>query len=459
MPAVRRREAALLAVAAVMGMSVAMAEPSSPRLPSTREIEFSDEKVNALNLDVGVGAIQSDNISRVSTNEESGTVAIGGVNLKLRQNTRRLQADVDADIGYEHFVDGESEDGVIGQARGVVTIGLLPDTFEWFLEDQFSQSRVDVFSADTPENRQNVNRFETGPDAQFRLNDTLSLRVNGRYAAADYETSAADGDRVSGSIALARQLGTAREASFNISSEDVNFDDVGNVGYQRNSAYLRYLTQSSRTELSADLGYNRIEDDFGVSADGMLLDILLLRRVSADSRLSLNLGTRFSDAGEIVLLAPGSDRGGLDPVAVNGEPFEGRHVNLAWEFDRNRTSFGVFVEYRQERYEDSVDSDRDMLIFSAHVYRRLSSRIEMYARVENAREDFDNAGSYNKGLLGNLGIMARLGNSARIGFEGVYRDRQSTNTVSEYTENRMSLYIVWSPLSRGQEAPPRWQWN
>jgi len=458
MSAIRRSDAALLAIVAVLGVSVASAQ-TAPRLPSSREIEFADEKVNALNLDVGVGATQSDNISRVSTNEESGTVAIGGLNLKIRQNTRRLQADVDADIGYEHFVDGESEDGVIGQARGVVTVGLVPESVEWFLEDQFSQSRVDVFSADTPENRQNVNRFETGPDAQLRLNDTLALRLSGRYSAADYETSAADGDRVSGSIALARQLGTAREASFNVSSEDVNFDDAANVGYQRNSAYLRYEAQSSRTELSADLGYNRIEDDLGVSAEGMLLDVLLLRRVSADSRLSLNLGTRFSDAGEVVLLAPGTERGGLDPLVVNGEPFEGRHVNLAWEFDRNRTSLGVFVEYRQERYEDSVDSDRDMLIFNAHVYRRLSSRIEMYARVENAREDFDNAGSYNEGLLGNLGFMVRLGNTARIGLEGVYRDRQSTNTVSEYTENRLSLYVVWSPLSRGQEAPPRWQWN
>jgi len=458
MRASRRRDAALFSIAAVLGMSVAMAEPS-PRTPSARGIEFADEKVNSLNLDVSVGAIQSDNISRTSTNEEDGTVAIGGLNLKYRQNTRRIQADVDADIGYEHYLDNESEDGVIGQARGVVTVGLVPDNLEWFLEDQFSQSRVDLFSADTPENRQNVNRFETGPDAQLRLSDAYALRLSGRYAGVDYETSAADGDRVSGSIAIARQLGTAREASFNISSEDVNFDDAGNVGYQRNSAYLRYVAQSSRTELSADVGYHRIEDDLGTSADGMLLDVLLLRRLSANSRLSLNLGTRFSDAGEIVLLPPGAESGGLDPIAVNGEPFEGRHVNLAWDFERNRTSIGLFVEYRQERYDNSVDSDRDLLMYSAHIYRRLTSRIEVYARVENAREDFDNADSYNEGLVGNLGIMARLGNSARIGLEGVYRDRQSTNTVSEYTENRLALYVVWSPVSRGQEALHRWQWN
>src|SRR6187402_3560966 len=123
MPAVRRKEAALYLIAAVLGSSVAMAEPS-PRLPSAREIEFADEKVNSLNLDVSIGAIQSDNISRVSTNEEDGTVAIGGLNLKFRENTRRLQADVDADLGYEHYLDDESEDGVIGQARGVVTVGL-----------------------------------------------------------------------------------------------------------------------------------------------------------------------------------------------------------------------------------------------------------------------------------------------------------------------------------------------
>jgi hypothetical protein len=83
----------------------------------------------------------------------------------------------------------------------------------------------------------------------------------------------------------------------------------------------------------------------------------------------------------------------------------------------------------------------------------------MYARIHNAREDFDNVGGYNEALLGNLGVMMRLGNTARIGLEGVYRDRESTNTVSEFTENRLSLYVVWSPISRGQEVPYRWQWD
>src|SRR6478735_2615031 len=181
MTALRRRDAALLAIVAALGGSVARAE-TTPRLSQSREIEFNEEKVSQLNLDVALGAIQSDNIARTSANEESGTVTITGLNLKYRENTRRIQADVEADVGYEHYLDGIFDDGVIGEADGVVTIGLLPESFEWYVEDQFTQARVDTFAADTPENRQNVNRFETGPDVQLRLTDALQFRFSGRYS-------------------------------------------------------------------------------------------------------------------------------------------------------------------------------------------------------------------------------------------------------------------------------------
>jgi hypothetical protein len=427
---------------------------TTPGRSFVREIEFAKEKVDTLNVDLSLGAIQSDNVARVSTNEESGAVAISSLDLKYRENTRRINADVDADIGYEHFLDETFDDGVIGQADGVVTVGLLPERVEWTLEDQFRQARVDPFGGDTPDNRQNVNRFATGPDLRLHLNDAMAMRFSGRFARVDYETAAADGDRVGGSVALVRHLGPAREASFNVSRESISFDDdAANVGYDRDSAFVRYETRNSRTELTADLGYMRIQDELGKTANGMLLDVLLLRRVSPDSRLALNVGTRFSDSGDIVRLTPGTDRGDIDPVVVlaNAQPFEGRFVNLGWEFARNRTSLGVFVEYRQQRYTDAAEFDRDMLTYGAHLNRSLSPRIEVYGRVHNQREDFDNSGSFIEELQGNLGVMVHFGISAYIALDGQHMDRKSTNSVSEYTENRLSLFLVWTPVSRSRQ--------
>lgn len=450
-PAVRCRDAALFAIVAVLGGGVAIAQ-TTPGQSSGHAIEFADEKVRALDLSLALGAIQSDNVGRVSTNEESGTVAISSLYLKYRENTRRINADIDADMGYEHFLDEQYEDGVIGRADGVVTLGILPERVEWSVEDQFRQARIDPFGADTPENRQDVNRFATGPDVRFDLNDALAMRISGRYSQVDYQKATLDGDRVSGSIALVRQLSTARSASFNVARESVNFDDASNVGYDRDSAFVRYEATSSRTELTADLGYMQIKDDLGKSASGELLDILLLRRLSLDSRLALNIGTRFSDSGDIARLTPGTDRGGLDPVVVltNALPFQGRYINLGWEFDRHRTRLGAFVEYRQDRYTDSSQFDRDLVIYGAHANRRLSPRSEVYLRVQKSDEDFD-SGGYNKELNGSVGLMVRLGISARIALEGQHVDRESTNTASDFTENRVSLFLVWTPVARGKQ--------
>lgn len=447
------RDVALLAVVAALAGSVATAQ-TTPGISSATAIEFANEKERTLSLDLAIGGIQSDNVARVSTDEESGSVAISTLNLKYRENTRRIMADVDADIGYEHFLDETFEDGVIGRADGVVTVGLLPETFEWSVEDQFRQARVDPFGSDTPENRQNVNRFSTGPNVRLRLNDDLAIRFNGRFARVDYEESVADGERLSGTLALVRPLGTAREASFNLSRESVDFDSAsGTVGYDRDSAYVRYEARGSRTELAADLGYMRIQDELGETADGAVLDFMLLRRVSSNTRLSLNLGTRFSDSGDIVSLTPGMDRGSLDPVVVltNPQPYEGRFVNVGWAFDKHRTGLGAFAEFRQEIYSDSSQFDRDMQIFGAYATRRLSNRFEVYARVQSSREDFDNAGSYIEEKQGNLGVILRMGRSGRIALDGLHRDRKSTNTVHDYTENRLSLFVIWTPVSRSTQ--------
>jgi hypothetical protein len=453
MRALRRMDKGLLAIVAILGGSVATAQ-TTPGQSSAGAIEFANEKVSAFSLSLALGGIQSDNVARVSTNEESGSLATSTLNVKYRENTRRVRADVDADIGYEHYLDETFDDGVIGRADGAVTVGLVEETLEWTFNEQFRQARVDVFGADTPENRQNVNRFSTGPNARIRLNDELAIRLNGRFARVDYEEAAADGDRYSGAAALVWQLGTAREASFNVSSEAANFDNAsGNVDYNRDRVYLRYEAKDSRTEFSADLGYMRIEDDLGKKADGAMLDVLMLRRVSSNTRFSVNLGTRFSDSGDIVSLTPGTDSGNLDPVVVlaNPQPYEGRFVNVGWAFDRHRTGMGAYVEYRQERYTGASLFDRNMQIYGAYVNRRLTPRFELYARVHSSIEDFDNSSTSIKEKQGNAGLMMRLGRLTRIDLDALHRDRKSSNTATDFTENRLSLYLIWTPVSRSNQ--------
>jgi hypothetical protein len=81
----------------------------------------------------------------------------------------------------------------------------------------------------------------------------------------------------------------------------------------------------------------------------------------------------------------------------------------------------------------------------------LSPRFEVYARAHTSREDFDNSASYIDEKHGNLGVMVRLGRACRIDLDALHRDRKSTNTATNFTENRLSLFLIWTPVSRSNQ--------
>ena len=404
----------------------------------------------ALDVSFSAGVSGSDNIGRESGNERSGTIGLAGVQLTYAQNSRRLKSDIDVNATYENYSDDAFDDDVIGGANAELNFGIVPDRFNWIALENFGQVTSDPFAADTPDNRENINYFTTGPDFLLHFGDEMSLRLSARYSDVQYEVAETDGTQYSGTLALSRAVSTASSISIIVDGSRYEFDNSAiNTDYDRRQLYLRYEAQGRRTVLNADLGYTTI--DIGDrSPDGALARFSLSRRLSPSASLTASLGTQFSDAGE--MFRDGQQTSGVvtdtSSVVGTGEPFRSDFGSLGFDFDRNRTMIGVEIRAEHERYETSTLLDRDLLYVDARALRHLSPTIDASVFARLTRQEFTNVDfDSNDRDIGAI-LSWNVGRRVALRFQYDHLTRTSSVDGSDYTENRASLRIFWSPMAR-----------
>jgi len=417
--------------------------------PQSRPVDEERRAGSRFDYSLTGGGTWSDNVGLVPVDEVDGTIARAGVQLTYIDVTRRFDSDIDVNAMYEHYLDDTFEDNVVGGVDGRVTVGIVPERFLWDFQDNFGQVTSDPFAATTPENRENINYFTTGPDFIMRFGAATSLKVSGRFSDVNYETSEVDSQQTMATINLTRQ--TSGSATVGLIGEvsNIDFKDEVNPDYDRNQAYLRYQLENSRTELTIDGGYTTLDSENGNEA-GLLARVEMTRRVSSAGSLSLRAGSEFSDSGDV--FRAGQDALGASQSTSNvvgsSDPFENRYAILGFDFDRNRTGAGVTYQYRRELYVDETSDDRTLNVWSVYMTRQLSARLETRIYADFAHQEFDNSDFESDEMRAGASLSLALGRTLSMRFTFDHIDYEGTGVSSEYTENQASLFIDWSPVRR-----------
>ncbi len=410
----------------------------------------AQERAQGLDLSLTGGGSWSDNIGRVALDEEEGTIGRAGVEIGYEQRSRRIETDIDLNAAYEHYFDDTYDDDVIGGVDASLNLGIVPERLLWVFQENFGQITSDPFAASTPENREDINYFTTGPDLLLSFGSATSLRLSGRYSDVNYEFQNVDNQQYGASLSLARRLSGTATLSFNVEGTRFEFDDpVANDDYDRYQAFVRYDVEGSRTRLTVDAGYTSLDIDEETS-DGLLARLSLVRQLSPASALTVTAGTQFSDAGD--MFRSGQDNLGvsLDSSSIVGtsDPFESNFGSLAYDFNRNRTAFGFSATYSKEQYETATTLDRDLTTYAAYFSRQLSRAVSARVFLQLEQEEFDVSGFEDEELGGGAYLDWRLGRTLSLRLQYDRFDRDSTDPTTEYTENRVSLFAIWSPMER-----------
>lgn len=401
-------------------------------------------------LSVSVGVTHSDNIGRVSQNEQSETMPEAGLSLSL-QREGRLEADLSADLLYRSYSDNVFDDELVGGLDARLIYAFVPDRFSWSVQDNFGQGFIDRQAVETPDNRQNLNYFSTGPNFTIPLGARTSLSISGRWSDVSYEKSDFGNQRLSGTVGLIRGLSDTSSLSVNISTQRVEFDrSPPNSNYDLQSAYLAYEAKGARTQLSLRGGSTALHD-FGDTSNGPLLQVSLTREMTARSTLTVDAGTELNDSADTFR----RDRGisgvslGNEDVIASRDPFQQDYATVAWTLEGERTTLRLSAAWRREDHESNLSLNRKRRGAGINLSRRVGPRLTASLSGNYGSEDFDVSGVDFDEWSAGAGIDWNFSQNYSVSLRAErYDGSGDTSTGSglrDYEENRISLRFAYSP--------------
>jgi len=409
---------------------------------------FAQQQEQQHDWSIGVGAEYSDNISRSAADEQSDTMVELDVRAAIARQTARLQSTLSADGAYREYLQDTYDSEFIGGVYGLAQLAIVPQRLVWAVEDNFSQIDVDQLAAETPDNRQNLNYFTTGPNLIFAIGSRMRLDLHGRWSDVDYETSPFDNRRYLGGVSLERTVGPTTLLSLNATHQAVEFDDnTFTSDYDTQQYFLRWSSEASRSTLTADMGYTTVRG-FGGTSDGMIARAGFTRRVGARSLFTLNLGTEFSDSAEILRRSQstrGIVRSNEDALAA-ADPLRADYADAALRLDGRRIAIVTRVRWRKESHELQTLLDRKRLSGELSVSRRVSPRTTVQLRTGYEKEDFSVLETEVNDWWAGGGISWRLVRGIQVRLDYTHFVGSGDIFARDYDENRVAFRVAYSPL-------------
>ncbi|MFZ1625000.1 MAG: hypothetical protein WAU48_09510 [Gammaproteobacteria bacterium] len=398
--------------------------------------------VFAADLDWGIETAigHTDNATRVSSNEVSDTIGSVGGHIDFTREGSRVDGRLRGVGSFRNYFDNTYSDDFLGSGIAELRIGLIGESVTWSVDDTFGQVLSDVFAPSTPDNRENVNIFSTGPDMRLHLGRSTEIVVAGRYQESNYQNSSSvDSQRVSGDISLVRHTSPAVAWSLNVSASNVDYDGTGNPGYDQQEVFVRLESRGANQTLTADAGVGFL--DGGNQTDQTaLVRINWTRQLSSSWSLDLGAITEFANADDqfVYGVGGGTELGGTQDVKLSGQAMRSDNGTLALRFVRPRTRLRFFGDIGKETYPDTDGQDRSRWSLGVEATRRLTAHLEATLLFSHEDRDFDASAGNDKTDYYSARLDWRIGRSLHLGIEG-RKENRSGNTSYSYDE---TIYLA-----------------
>jgi hypothetical protein len=391
----------------------------------------------------------TDNATLANSNEISDTIGSIGGHIELTRNGSRVDGRLRGTGSFRDYFDNTYDDDFLGSGDAELSVSLIGESVVWSVDDSFGQVLSDVFEPSTPDNRENANIFSTGPDIRLQLGSSTEMVIGGRFQNASYENSQeADNERISGTMALIRRTSPAVAWSMNVSASSVDYDVVGNQGYDQQEVFARVESSGANQTFSADLGIGFL-DGGDQTEQTTLIRIDWTRQISPSWALDLGAVSEFANADDQFTfgISDGTDLGGTQDILLSGLAMRNDLGSMNLRFVRPRTRLRLFGEIGQETYPDTVGQDRDRWSLGIEANRRLTSRLETTFEFRHEDRDFDSSGSGDKTDSYSAQLDWRIGMSLFLGVEGRWEHR-SGDTGSDYDEAVYLASVSYRPTAQ-----------
>ena len=401
-----------------------------------------------------VGYMKTDNIFLAPSDGTESSIGTFGMTFSLKEETVRTQAEIRmiADyLDYEDYFDSEW----IAALDANASFAIVPERFYWVIQDNFGRQLLDPLSTPNPGNHENINYFSTGPMVQIPMGPRYFMELQGKLSSVAYSESNYGDHRGSGKIRLGQRANEDTTYSISVSSERVKFteNDIGN-DFDISEAFLNYALDSDRTQANIDVGYTRVKDG-ATELSGSLARIDLTRYASHGQSLDVSLGTQYSTDGDVFRFAQSNSRkvGGVADINGNGTPFRSNYFFGRYSVDTERTQVAVSGEFSREDYEFESASDprymntlnRKVSGFDLAIERDITEKTFVNLDSGYRITNYDDVDRKDKDLAVELRFGFRFSDAFNVYISGQHLDRESTDGMYSYTENRYLIGIAYIP--------------
>ena len=399
-------------------------------------------------VSAGVGV--SDNISR-SPLKKNQTIRTLGLQFGAKENSSRLRLDLESDLSYLDYPGSAYRGEIVGHLRGEAVLAIVPDRIDWMVRDVFGQTRRSLYDVLTPDNRENVNYFSTGPRVIIGLGDVANLLIAGTYTRNDHELRELNSQQYGVDVGLERRLSASSAVSLHVSRDHIVPDELANVDpYDRESAYLNYSLTGADTTVKFNGGGTRVLLN-GSTQTGPMVELEVQRRLSARTQVFFSGGRQFTDEGAqmgasyVARWAPTIDTASQTRTTEN---FRRTHAGSGVGLQGARTSMVVDFSWNEDSFESNPALDRRRLTARSVVRRQLFSRLGARAGGIWSTDSYVSSGLGIRELSVNAGLDLRLTRNlyADLDYDN-YRTMPIATGGITGSENRVWLRLRYGAAS------------
>jgi hypothetical protein len=426
------------------------ADPTSGAVPSVPFGTLGNPTGNATALALTAGVGETDNVALAPSEGQSQTIAALGVDFALQRQERRLDGSVTGDFTYFDYLQHAFGKELFGRLDGTGTFAVVPDRFNWVVDDSFGEGLLDPFTPATPANLERINVVSTGPEVLLHFGQADFIGLIGRYSMADFQTSPFDSKRLTGRVTAGHQVTPRSSVSLNADFERVLFDNtLLNTDYDRRRVYVAYEGKGARTDVSADVGLAQANEG-GLWRSEPMAQLSLKRDISGASTITASVGRQFTDAADAFLNLRSGAIGGIviAPAAGTLANYLDDYATATWSFQYVRTTFGVSARWEKDTYDyaqySSLDVTRGTVEVNAE--RRLTSILSVQVLGSFAKTHYYNQNYDADDGLGGVGLTIHTGRRTDVRLRYDHLIRTASGIGNDYKENRVFLSAVFRAL-------------
>ena len=217
-----------------------------------------------IRYNAGLSFAHYDNLNLESSPDDNATSSSVNAGFTILDDNADLFISLDTDVVYTNYNNNQARDEVSADQVANVIWRLRPGQFEWHLNNRYTQTVIDAFSSDTPNNRQNINIFSTGPNYTIRLNSNSNLQLELRGENYNFEEDL-DNNRAQFAFRLLHNLNAAWTITFNNEVQTINYMNNDISDLNRNDLFIGMDYVHGLNYFNAEFGYTNASNDSSAS--------------------------------------------------------------------------------------------------------------------------------------------------------------------------------------------------